>query len=657
MFDFSTVTKQVVVTFACVLTLGLVSRPTRAEDRRVELASACLAARGDAAKMVEAQKALRTANKVPDGVAADVEKAEKAVRDATEKRDKAKKDLKEAKAANRDAAAKASQSADEELNKKQAELLTAQSKLTEATGRANATTGLSDCQTLTTNICSEAAQGKLAATAPDFLTANGGANAKACVKAQLVGQTAAPAAVGAEIVRSIAQVVVTKAQAAGWQLLVSELKKKAQCGEAGTKFPRTCKVLGSLSIKDLVSSPDVLVSAVVTDLLKDIDSPVLAALGDKAGGNVAALALVDAATAWAQSHDRGLAKAMERAVKNYIRNNAVGSCSSAKTVPEKYAYVVGMCLLQQAGSGLSKCDTSALIDECSARDADTAAKLGRLWDLTLTAFDTVNKAQPIDWVNLAFALGREQLDTTNHGQAADAYFDGSKDLASGLATKDWVMATSGAVQVLATLETGLDAKEASNKAAYKAAIDLVKVLAAIGNYALTFDTKANPDPAAAATAREKIITELVDRFVSRSERDGVVVSLGGTLGLVAGARVGRQDGKAKGEFASPVQLTLGVGLQTYSKPTDDGGFHMMFSALDLGNYVSMNGSGALTVDTPELKSALAPGLALGYWFTLRETPLHLAAQASYAPFHGADGNPTFQAGLTLGIYVPLVDFN
>jgi hypothetical protein len=232
------------------------------------------------------------------------------------------------------------------------------------------------------------------------------------------------------------------------------------------------------------------------------------------------------------------------------------------------------------------------------------------------------------------------------------------------------MTTSGGVRVLSTLEVEIEAKaekcdpppkndalaSCSKAAAYGKGVVLLKTLTAIGTYALTFDKNGNPDPAAAAAAREKIITEMVDRLVSRSDRDpGVVFSLGGTLGVDAGVRFGKLDGSMKVGAAPPVQLTLGFAMQTYSKA--DGGFHLMFAALDLGQYVSMNDAGELKVDSPELKSALAPGVAIGGWFALRETPLHLALRTSYAPYNRAGGNPTFQTALTLGIYVPLLDFN
>lgn len=61
--------------------------------------------------------------------------------------------------------------------------------------------------------------------------------------------------------------------------------------------------------------------------------------------------------------------------------------------------------------------------------------------------------------------------------------------------------------------------------------------------------------------------------------------------------------------SSALQLTLGLGLQTYGKT--EGGFHLMVSAIDVGQYVGLN-------DT---------------------------------------GNQTFEVGAVAGIYVPLLDIN
>ncbi len=225
-----------------------------------------------------------------------------------------------------------------------------------------------DCVNLAASVCREAASGQLAG---DDQPLEDQKYASACVKAQFAGTTAAPAAaVGAEIVRSIAQVVVTKAQAAGWALLIKRLKETAQCADPGGKFPDTCKVLDSLSIKDLVSSPDVLLAAAITDLLRQLKVPVFQGMGASDQENIAALAMADAAAAVAQSGSAGLAGAMKRAIISYIREHAQGACKETFTIPEQYGYVAGMCVIQFGtdAPSLNKCDAASLIDACNPND-------------------------------------------------------------------------------------------------------------------------------------------------------------------------------------------------------------------------------------------------------------------------------------------------
>jgi hypothetical protein len=542
---------------------------------------------------------------------------------------------------------------------------------------------------------------------------------RVCAKLQS-GLTAGSASVASEVVQSIAQVVVNKAQAAGWELLIDKIKEAAHCPKedgspADTKFGATCKVLGTLNLKDLVSSPGVLLQAMVSDLMAQINPVVGTAI--EGGVGIAALAFNEATARWAQSGAPGVVQAMRATIANQIDQYAAAQCPATPNVVVKYGYVMGMCLAQTTFAQLSKCDAATLIGECAdagdAPDAGTdsgaeagdgpgagtgssAAKdeLVRLWDLTTTAFSTSPK--PIDMLNLGFALAHDEVKAMSDAakqKVAEDYLDGIDDLLTGLAAQDWVKATSGGVQLLTTIEktlpdrdgckddaaakqanpaaadactnlkkldpatcngTDADCRKVRDRIAYADAIKLLKIMAAVGNYALTF-SQDKTDPAAASAARDMIITELVDRMVNRSERtSGAVVSVGGSLGAFGGPRFAWDNGLHT-QAAFPLQLTLGLGLQTYAAGT--GGLHAMLSFIDLGQYLNWNDSGSLTVNTPDVQSSLGFGLTLGGWFALRQTPFFLAAHGSVAPFNQANGKPTYQAGLVTGIYVPLLDFN
>jgi hypothetical protein len=512
--------------------------------------------------------------------------------------------------------------------------------------------------------CSSAAQGNLTSNNAKAILIH----KRACMRLN-AGITAGAAGVaGAEIVRSIAQVVATKAQAAGWERLIKELESAAQCENAkgSPTFPATCDVLGSLKIQDLVSSPTVLLNAVVQDLLRDTDQRVSDVYGNDAP-IVLNTILSSAVRDWRAAGSAALAQAIRQAILDALLENDRADCNSASTSVDKYEYVVSMCLAQGSWTNLNSCTNAAdFIRSCGATPAQRT-DVNRLWNLTLAA--SASKSLSVDWVNLLGGIEQAHLD--DQGVEAKnprrVYLAGTQDLLAGLIAKDWVQATSGAVRIVEELETQrkakgcqqiskpIDCKEEKENAAAKQSDEVVtflQLMAAIGNYALTFDSQSK-DPAASAAAREKIISDLADRMVHRTERkSGAAISVGGAIGVIGGPRF---DSDGKRQAAFPLQLTLGIGLQTYHR--SQGVFHLMVSAVDVGQYVSLNDGGNLTVATPDLKAALIVGLTMGYWFTMKETPFYVGAHGSVAPFNRAADHQTFEVGLVTGIYVPLLDIN
>ncbi len=489
-----------------------------------------------------------------------------------------------------------------------------------------------------------------------------------CLRVRRAGLTAGPATpvVAAEAIRSVSQVVATKAQAAGWPLLLRHLRENAHCKDVDSKFPDTCKVLASLDLKDLVSSPSVLINATIADLLN-----LMVGMKDAGSALIGASPIIQRWTELAASRPGMLRESMlQFSTRETLVDHVVGTagpgCNPRKTIGENYAYLLGLCLLG-SGEDLTRCDADTIIDSCSPPPSPGNGELRYLWRLTTLAFPKAPAVgKPIDHVNLLFALGRAELDVWKRGkdealeQAAQEFFSGSEDLISGLVIKDWVEASSGAVRIVNALAAADpckpgDGKECPNVEKHQDAAKLLALLAAVGNYALTFDPAKNPDPKEAAATRDRIITELADRMVSRTSRiGGVVVSLGGTLGLLGGQRFAKTD-EWRREWAFPVQLALGLGVQTYHR--GNAGAHFLVSAFDVGQYVNWNDTGDLEVAQPELKSAINLGFTAGFWFGLRETPLHLALHGAMSPFNRADGKATYQAGVVLGIYVPLLDLN
>ncbi|HVR20234.1 MAG TPA: hypothetical protein VMS65_11075, partial [Polyangiaceae bacterium] len=358
-----------------------------------------------------------------------------------------------------------------------------------------------------------------------------------------------------------------------------------------------------------------------------------------------------------------LKKARER-VKTSI------DCEPAWTSPEQTLWVTGMCFIERPNKdALSSCELETWLAKCedpNDTDASRAKAEKALQFLTLSQDVLGSKASATRaqaTVRLVFEMAAAVLEETqgiDDGTRARAlsWLQAFEDMALGLVGKDWVRTVSGATRTVSFVidhsgecrpnaqgeldEGACDERKASE-------VKLLTLLGAIGNYALTYETD---DKEKAHTDREKIMSELVDRMVSRTSRErGAKFSIGGSLGLLGGART---DFDAA-QIAFPAQLGLGFGLQSYGR--GDGGLHLMVTVLDLGQYVSLDNS-ELEVEEPDVESAVTLGLTFGGWVWNREVPLYLGAYGGISPFvRDADGDPTYQFGIATGFYAPLLDFN
>ena len=486
-----------------------------------------------------------------------------------------------------------------------------------------------------------------------------------CFDAARASLTSGALDVGTDILRSVAQVVLNRASRAAWTLLRKKLVEAARCdaplATAPIHFTATCRTLGTLSINDLVSSPAVLTSAVVSDLLSAVQpDPARAWLSVPILDEV----LREAGPRWDHGDVSGVASGFSQVIRRNVRVAvARPSCDAAPEVADKALWVAGMCLVEvQSQANFSACDLDGWVASCT--DPAAQDRIYQVWSIANRVYSARDKPALADLVRLAFvttglALEARRDLSAEQKQQAREYVGGLEAMFLGIAAKDWVQTTSGAVRVVRVLGGAVAAcRQPSDGPACPDALaegaraeQLLTVLTAVGNYAETYAGGAK-DPAAASTAREKILEDLVDRLVSRTHRDsGVVVSLGGDLAVLGGVRTDFSTGV---QPAFPLQLGLGVGVQSYGK--GDYGFHAMLTALDLGQYVSL-GTGALKVDKPGLDAAVSLGATVGGWFALRETPLYVGAFGALSPFVEAQGKRTYELGLATGLYVPLLDFN
>jgi hypothetical protein len=186
----------------------------------------------------------------------------------------------------------------------------------------------------------------------------------------------------------------------------------------------------------------------------------------------------------------------------------------------------------------------------------------------------------------------------------------------------------------------------------------LRALASIAAYAATYTSDAPPD--SAHQQRTALLESLTRDMTARTNRGGdTIVSLGGALRVVGGGRIGRTVGDTRPTaVASPVSLTLGLGLD-YLFDGSRRGIHVEAGVLDLGQYLAWDEG--LDLATPDLAAALSPSLTIAY-FWQRELPIFVGATAGYTPSYefGTDAtrpNGAFHVGATLGVYVPLFDFN
>lgn len=200
----------------------------------------------------------------------------------------------------------------------------------------------------------------------------------------------------------------------------------------------------------------------------------------------------------------------------------------------------------------------------------------------------------------------------------------------------------------------------------------LRIVASLLQYAETYTSGSSSGASEADKAksvqamherRTKILESLTQDMTSREGRNGDwIVGLGGTLRVTGGARFGLGEAKSHYSYLGPLGLQLGLGVQKVNQ-TNDGGLLLELNVLDLGQYLSFTEGGE--VETPEFQYAFSPTLAVGYfWGT--DVPVVLSAHVGITPyfvFAEADDSTeevagfSFNLGASLGMYVPLLDFN
>jgi hypothetical protein len=469
-----------------------------------------------------------------------------------------------------------------------------------------------------------------------------------------------------ELLQVVAQVVVDRATSAGWGILHDKISSSLDCDESTTEYRRICKLLATARIQDLVAAPEALLDATVDDFAA-IWRPKIDAVmaSEPAAAKVVRGLLLGAGgflTAWTKHGDRRTAFTMIVAwTTDHLATRALECPTDDSTLPvdlisAKAARGVALCLLDAGANNkkLSACDLRGKLASCGADDETVVAAAEDLRQTLLAphvedmaggllGFFVRGTAQRVRDMQSADCFSKEDVHKTSNLCAA--MIEGIGAVAVGLARQDWNRVTVGAVGLLEAY------------AALKATVSgsrYFKLLAAIGQYAMTYRSSTGLDgPKDLAASRKQIVETLLKETTNRTERHGWVLSIGGSLG--AGAMYRHAIGDSTSGWSGPFVLPIGLGLQWYPHAADIG-FHAQLGVFDLGQYVTYEDNHDVTVGKPDAKAALAPSVALGVWFGSRATPLFIGPYGGIAPFVLSSGKSEYFIGGMLGAYVPIFDF-
>jgi hypothetical protein len=492
---------------------------------------------------------------------------------------------------------------------------------------------------------------------------------------------------GAETVQILGQIVVDRASAQAYDVLKDKLEKQLACDDTAMKkldFKNTCNVLKSIRLQDVVTSPSPLYKAVATDGIRNAMQLGL----HNTDANIAILLDESIATlimdAIIQAQDKANLANPEELVSEFVtrfvtaKQGEKADFGDVLNPAQKAVLIASLAVVRckQLGTPDSSCKYSDLVDQIFDKIGPESLDV-RVGAKSLTK-------------NLLIALTRSNTDSSTRPQyhaAVAALFDATcmleskqangcdRPIAFGSGSGTPVPeATAAATQInknINTLRLSRDVALAAIDGDSNGMINSIqqvvviledteivkknhaRALALCGgmlNYAATY-TVTDGTSKDAHQARTKILESLTNDMTNRTGRKGDSIwSVGGSLRLAAGARLGR--GSA---FYGPLSLPIGFGYQYKS---GEPSLHLEFSVLDIGQYVSSQQGG--TVQSPKLPDSLAPSATVGVAWG-KQLPYFLAVTGGYSPqykFNDTDSKRgAYFAGVVFGIYVPFLDLN
>lgn len=183
------------------------------------------------------------------------------------------------------------------------------------------------------------------------------------------------------------------------------------------------------------------------------------------------------------------------------------------------------------------------------------------------------------------------------------------------------------------------------------------MIGAVLLYAQTYTDKELDDKTAHAKRTQIIKSLVMERKVVKGE---LVFSFGGSLRYIHETWSGRDTGVDDNGKFGPLSVPIGFALDWYWKKSIlFNGVHLDFNIIDLGQFTSFeNVEGE--IEKPVLSDIIAPSITASL-FILKKYPVYIGASYGYSPkYYNAEDNTlkkgSFNFGITMGIYIPLLDF-
>jgi hypothetical protein len=501
-----------------------------------------------------------------------------------------------------------------------------------------------------------------------------------------------------DALQAIGQIIIDKATAAAFDLLKKQVQGFLKCPGTGCSddlwcFPATCKVIENIRFEEIVTARKVLYQGFIQDVLFNVSKKIdkVNLIGDEKEvvlllKNIVMDILLEKLTNINRPLDSiSIGIITERFFDFFIRKlEAPGNLKKEVLQAALAALTVWKARTEVQGSKLSKASMKLYLDKIlkslegshphlptpGSSEYFRVLKAADLLHDAIVLAASVNKESiPKAWNNLADILfettyyivalpdnngvikdyqeARHDFlnENINFTNATHILFI-AKDILDGAINKD-------INTIINTVSMVLSKVDASKRKA-------VKMIGVVLLYAQTYTDK-SLDEKTAQAKRTQLISSLV---MERKVRDrGGVFSFGGSLRGVFQLNswkkaIDETTGESKSTYG-PFRLPIGLGFDWYWGKS--AGMHLEFDIIDLGQFTSFDG-GTGVVEKPRLSDVFAPSATAGFFVGLGGYPLYLGLTYGYSPKYYIPEKDivkkgTLNWGITLGIYIPLIDFN